>query len=334
MDWANEPYVRVYTRETDDDLALSYDALSLWNAMLKKFDRAGLIETKRGIAGLAAITRCPIDRVPDALTELLKDGRVVQVSNGYFAPNFLAAQETPRTDKARQRDSRSKRAARANSERRETPSMSHGVTLTSADPRLTSAELASADLGSAGDLQNADVEHEDSLPLPPYQPLRDVSRSPEQSLEHDLHESKQRFATAGKLGGEVWERLRAMRKAIAAELGVEVRDLHPHDAGRRALAMRIREAVDAKREPAQIGADLNHVLDVFVAEARHTRSVQWLTGGMFEDRSFRRALGMTLADVPGAARRSNGDRGKPPDNGGTPNVIRVPAWGDHTGGSS
>ena len=27
MDWSNAPRVRVYTRETDDDLALSRDAL-------------------------------------------------------------------------------------------------------------------------------------------------------------------------------------------------------------------------------------------------------------------------------------------------------------------
>lgn len=115
MDWSNEEYVKVYRRETDDDLILTWQARALWAAMLIKFDRAGLLETRRGVRGLAALVRIPLDVVQAVLPELLDDGRVLEVPLGYFSPNFLAAQEASKSDKLRQRDSRARRAALAKS---------------------------------------------------------------------------------------------------------------------------------------------------------------------------------------------------------------------------
>ena len=111
MDWSNEDYVRMYTRDTSDDLLLSWQAVALWRAMLCKFDRAGLIATRRGSRGLAALVRMPPDVVESALAELLIDGRVQAKEVGYFAPNFLLAQTATKSDKQRQRESREKRAA-------------------------------------------------------------------------------------------------------------------------------------------------------------------------------------------------------------------------------
>jgi hypothetical protein len=115
VDWSNEEYVKVYRRETDDDLILTWQARALWAAMLIKFDRAGLLETRRGVRGLAALVRIPLDVVQAVLPELLEDGRVLEVPLGYFAPYFLAAQEASKSDKLRQRDSRARRAALAKS---------------------------------------------------------------------------------------------------------------------------------------------------------------------------------------------------------------------------
>ncbi len=115
MDWSNEEYVKVCRRETDDDLILTWQARALWAAMLIKFDRAGLLETRRGVRGLAALVRIPLDVVQAVLPELLDDGRVLEVPLGYFSPNFLAAQEAGKSDKLRQRDSRARRAALAKS---------------------------------------------------------------------------------------------------------------------------------------------------------------------------------------------------------------------------
>jgi hypothetical protein len=111
VDWSNENYVRVYTRETDDDLALTWEARALWDRMLTKFDRSGFVETRRGARGLAAITRIPPEVVDRVLPELLEDGRLVQVDGGYLAPNFIAAQEARKSDRQRQRESRERRRA-------------------------------------------------------------------------------------------------------------------------------------------------------------------------------------------------------------------------------
>ena len=103
----------MYTRETPDDSLLSWDALSLWRAMLCKFDRAGRIDTKRGVRGLAALVRMPLGTAETAIGELLGDGRVRQIESGYFAPNFVAAQTASKSDKQRQRESRERRTAEA-----------------------------------------------------------------------------------------------------------------------------------------------------------------------------------------------------------------------------
>jgi hypothetical protein len=109
MDWSNEPYVRVYTRETDDDLALSWEAMALWNQLMKRFDRSGYIETRRGARGIAAITRIPLQVVERVLAELIEDGRLVAVEGGFVAPNYIAAQEASKSDRQRQKDSRDRR---------------------------------------------------------------------------------------------------------------------------------------------------------------------------------------------------------------------------------
>lgn len=109
VDWSNEEYVRIYTRETGDDLDLSWEALALWRAMLVKFDKSGLIAAKNGWLSIARLTRIPADIVERAGPELVRDGRIRSVDGGFFAPNFTEAQTASKSDKVRQRESRDRR---------------------------------------------------------------------------------------------------------------------------------------------------------------------------------------------------------------------------------
>lgn len=110
IDWANEPYVRLYKRETDDDLLLTWEARAVWHEMLKRFDRSGLLETRRGVRGLAAMLRIPVEVVERALPELIEDGRVRSVPPvGFASKNYIVANDTPRTDRARKEESRYRR---------------------------------------------------------------------------------------------------------------------------------------------------------------------------------------------------------------------------------
>lgn len=113
MDWSNEDYVRVYTRDTADDLELSWQAMALFHAMLRKFDRSGLIAVRNGWSSVARIVRIPEDVVVAAGRELEADGRVRRTKHGMFAPNFTEAQTARKSDKARQKESRDRRRSEA-----------------------------------------------------------------------------------------------------------------------------------------------------------------------------------------------------------------------------
>jgi hypothetical protein len=122
IDWATEPYVRLYKRETDDDLLLSWEARAVWYEMLRKFDHSGVLETRRGVRGLAALVRVPLEVVERVLPELLEDGRVRAIVNrGFVAPNYVPANFTARSDKARQQESRLRRSADVLSGQNDTP---------------------------------------------------------------------------------------------------------------------------------------------------------------------------------------------------------------------
>jgi uncharacterized phage protein (TIGR02220 family) len=111
MDWSNERYVRVYTRDSEDLLVMSWEARALLWELHRKCDRAGVIETRMGSRGLSAVTRIPADVVAAALPELLDgDGAPLVVHpKGYLIRNFIEAQETPQSDAHRARESRARR---------------------------------------------------------------------------------------------------------------------------------------------------------------------------------------------------------------------------------
>lgn len=107
MRWSDERYVRVYTRDTGEWLALGWEAQALFLFLLRKADRAGLLKTgklyARALAGLAAM---PLDVVARSLPLLLEDGCLRQVEGGFVIPNYIAAQETRSTDRQRKADQR------------------------------------------------------------------------------------------------------------------------------------------------------------------------------------------------------------------------------------
>lgn len=107
MRWSDERYVRVYTRDTGEWLALGWEAQALFVFALRKADRAGIVQTGKARArGLAGMTGMPLDVVERVLPLLLEDGCLRESLGGYIIPNFIAAQETPSSDAQRKRDQR------------------------------------------------------------------------------------------------------------------------------------------------------------------------------------------------------------------------------------
>src|SRR5690242_5237487 len=112
MDWSNERYVRLYTRNTDDWIALGWEARAVYALLKREVDRAGVLETKRGARGVAAVCRMPVDVVERGLEELLADGWVKECELGYVYPDYIESEEASQSDAQRQRESRATRRAR------------------------------------------------------------------------------------------------------------------------------------------------------------------------------------------------------------------------------
>jgi hypothetical protein len=323
MDWSNEEYVKVYRRETDDDLLLSWEARALWAAMMIKFDRSGLIPTRRAARGLAAVVRIPLDVTERALPELLEDGRVVQVGGGYFAPNFLTAQEATKSDKLRQRESRQRKAEllsqstavvtkrdgavtnRDETSRDVTSShaASQTVTLSSADPPLCSADPE--DLSHAHARAIPPPSAPAPVPAPKAAPA--LTSAPSSTSRSAFDQNAVAARAVGDLALATWQRVSDERMAAAARLGltgvIPFRVVHP---GRQPtefdeLRQRIREEGE---HAARVCA---HVIAVLVEQADREQNLDWLSEKVFLEGAWRTARETVL----GASRARAGPRSAP-----------------------
>lgn len=160
MDWSNEEYVRLYIRETADDLELSWEAVALWRALLCKFDRAGRVAARNGWASLSALTRIPTDVCKRVGPELVRDGRLKHVPGGFYAPNFTDAQTASKSCKLRQRDSRDKRRKEAASQVIDTTNTCHeqSQVVTSGHEASQDVTLALAVTSAEPSLSQCDAE--------------------------------------------------------------------------------------------------------------------------------------------------------------------------------
>lgn len=112
MEWSDERYVRLYTRDTPDWVALGWEAQALLMLLMRKMDRAGVLHLgKSQEHGLAAMLHMPAEVVTRALARLLDDGCFERVGNSLVMRNFLPAQEARQSDRHRQAESRASRRA-------------------------------------------------------------------------------------------------------------------------------------------------------------------------------------------------------------------------------
>jgi len=111
LNWSDERYVRVYTRDTPEWLCLSFPAQGLFCLLMRKVDRAGILPLgKLGRRAVAVAIGFAGDwvRLEPALDELVADGCVHIEGDLLVIPNFLDAQEAESSEKARARKYREK----------------------------------------------------------------------------------------------------------------------------------------------------------------------------------------------------------------------------------
>lgn len=302
MDWANERYVRLYTRDTDDWDCLSWEAQSLWCLLLRKLDRAGVFETRRGARGVAGKVRMPVEVVERALAELLADGCLVEYPGGYVAPNFIEAQEASQSEKQRTRESRARRADLA---KREAEGLSRlvtpppGMSVTNRDEH-------------ADDPDTDRDEHPGSAPesvTPDYPSPDQTSRAvlPARARDPgapvlDRHRWVREQAWAYARGAYQTLHATAIDPSRPLDVWPEAMDL----AGGDQLHLRVNELISRyPNDYDRVLVELKRVVDVRVAEARAKGTLRWLVPDqLWSERQFKTALGMTPADF---APRSTGN---------------------------
>lgn len=121
MNWSDERYVRVYTRDTTSWLMWSWQARALFVLLLRKADRRGVIDLAgHGKRGIVAHVSMPWEVAGPALEELLVDGCLVyreernETSTDRNATsvrfrNYIAAQEAVASPRLRQQAWRERR---------------------------------------------------------------------------------------------------------------------------------------------------------------------------------------------------------------------------------
>lgn len=171
MNFEDEPYVRLYVRDTKTWLRLGFEGQCVLMFLLRKLDKAGVLDgMEELVSDVALVTGVPEAIVAVGMPRLLGRGVFQWIGDRLIMPNYIEAQTAIRTDKARQRDMREKRVAQARLvtprdssvtprdevSREPTPDhgSSHGVTLyctdlcsteLSADPERARPHVASAE---------------------------------------------------------------------------------------------------------------------------------------------------------------------------------------------
>lgn len=112
MDWANEAYVRLYVRDTTTWKRLGFEGTTMLMHLMRKVDRAGVLDIEDMAPAEAAAlhVNAPAEFAAAGVSKLLELKVMVHDGTRLVFPNFIVANETPKSDKQRQKESREKRA--------------------------------------------------------------------------------------------------------------------------------------------------------------------------------------------------------------------------------
>lgn len=109
LNWPDENYAKLYTRDTPNWLMMPWQARALLPLMIRKADGAGFIDTgDRELAALSLVVQLPQDVVQVGLYALVELGTVSRTAGGLELPNFVEAQEARKTEGQKKRDQRTK----------------------------------------------------------------------------------------------------------------------------------------------------------------------------------------------------------------------------------
>lgn len=115
MDFSNEHYVRLYTRDTTTWLRLGWDAQCVFGQVLRKMDMAGVMDIDGLEPWEAVVVHCraPEDVARRGMARCLELGVLEHNGSYLVAPKYIEANTASKSDKQRQKEHRNLRRAKA-----------------------------------------------------------------------------------------------------------------------------------------------------------------------------------------------------------------------------
>ncbi len=114
MDWENEPWIKLYTRDLPEFLSLPWEARFVWYELHRKVDRAGILQLGRaGRAVLPIYLHLPEQVLDAGLDALVAAGLVTEQPNLLVISDFIDSQKSRKSGKQRAREYRERRRAAA-----------------------------------------------------------------------------------------------------------------------------------------------------------------------------------------------------------------------------
>ena len=110
MDWSNESYVRVYTKDTLTWKRLRWQGQCVLMQLIRKLDRSGTLDNIRDLSiDVSIITGMPEDIASEGMESLIREDVFLYDGDTLIMPNYIEAQEAVKSDKLRQRESRERK---------------------------------------------------------------------------------------------------------------------------------------------------------------------------------------------------------------------------------
>lgn len=140
LDFANSHYVRLYTEDSPEWNMAGFEGQTVYSLLTRKLDRSGCLKCC-GLSPAEIVslqTHIPLPFAQVGVARLLQIGLLEHRGDVLVDPTYIEAQETSKSDKQRQRESRNRRRATALSEPPQPAASQNVTTVANAGPFVTS----------------------------------------------------------------------------------------------------------------------------------------------------------------------------------------------------
>lgn len=113
MNFEDEHYIRIYTRDTKTWLRWGWEGQTVFVLTMRRLDKAGIVDVDDPVEDVALLTGLPVDVVRIGFARVLASKTFEVRAGKLIAPRYIEGQTAAKSDTQRQRESRERRRASA-----------------------------------------------------------------------------------------------------------------------------------------------------------------------------------------------------------------------------